>query len=109
MTWGRLAPGAKADIVLIAMRTLRMGPYRDPIKALVQCGTGDDVRRVIVDGRTVVEGGHVVGVDETQVLADAQREAERLWAEVAEWHWQNLTAAELSPPSFPPLAADLQE
>jgi cytosine/adenosine deaminase-related metal-dependent hydrolase len=105
---GRLAPGAKADIVLIDMRSLRVGPYRDPVKALVQCGTGDDVRRVIVDGRTVVEGGHVVGVDEAQVLADAQREAERLWAEVREWHWQKLTADELSPLSFPPLTEDLR-
>src|SRR6185369_17239454 len=61
---GRLAPGAKADIVLIDMRSFRMGPYRDPIKALVQCGTSDDVDQVIVDGRSVVEDGHVVGLDE---------------------------------------------
>jgi cytosine/adenosine deaminase-related metal-dependent hydrolase len=105
---GRLAPGAKADIALIDLRKLRIGPYRDPIKALVQCGTGDDVSRVIVDGRTVVEGGRVVGVDEERVLADAQREAERLWAEVAEWHWQKLDADALSPPSFPPLTTDLR-
>jgi len=105
---GRLAPGAKADVVLIAMRSLRMGPYRDPIRALVQCGTGDDVRRVIVDGRTVVEGGHVVGVDEGQVLAEAQREAERLWAEVREWHWEGLSADEVSSPSFAALGADLR-
>src|SRR5262249_18940357 len=95
-------------VVLIAMRSLRMGPYRDPIRALVQCGTGDDVRRVIVDGRTVVEGGHVVRVDEGQVLAEAQREAERLWAEVREWHWEEQTADELSPPSLPGRAADLR-
>ncbi len=105
---GRLAPGAKADIVLIDMRKIRIGPYRDPIKALVQCGTSDDVASVIVDGRTVVEDGRVVGVDEGQVLADAQREAERLWAEVPEWHWQKLTADELSPQSFPPLTTDLR-
>jgi cytosine/adenosine deaminase-related metal-dependent hydrolase len=104
---GRLAPGAKADIALVDLRKLRIGPYRDPIRALVQCGTGDDVTHVIVDGRTVVEGGRVVGVDEAQVLADAQREAERLWAEVPDWHWQGLTADEVSPPSFPPLASDL--
>ena len=104
---GRLAPGAKADIVLVDMRSLRIGPYRDPIKALVQCGTGDDVRRVIVDGRAVVEGGHVLGVDEARVLADAQREADRLWAEVPEWHWEKQTADELSPPSFPELVGDL--
>ena len=89
------------------MRSLRIGPYRDPIKALVQCGTGDDVDQVIVDGETVVEGGRVVGVDEVQLLAEAQAEAERLWRDVPEWHWQGLTADQLSPPSFPPLTADL--
>src|SRR5207237_7117277 len=50
---GRLAPGAKADIVLIDLATrdaLRFGPVRDPIKALVECGIGDDVVTVIVDG-----------------------------------------------------------
>ncbi|HEV8438987.1 MAG TPA: chlorohydrolase family protein [Methylomirabilota bacterium] len=104
---GRLAPGAKADIVLIDMRSFRMGPYRDPIKALVQCGTSDDVDQVIVDGRTVVDGGHVVGVDESRLLAEAQAEADRLWSTVPEWHWQGLTADQLSPQSFPPLAVDL--
>ena len=104
---GRLAPGAKADIVLIDMRSFRMGPYRDPIKALVQCGTSEDVDQVIVDGETRVEGGHVVGLDEAKLLAEAQAEAERLWGTVPEWHWQGLTADQLSPQSFPPLATDL--
>jgi cytosine/adenosine deaminase-related metal-dependent hydrolase len=104
---GRLAPGAKADIVVVDMQKLRIGPYRDPIKALVQCATGDDVDRVIVDGRTLVEGGRVLGVDERALLADAQREAERLWATVPEWHWQGLTPDEFSPPSFPALDVDL--
>jgi cytosine/adenosine deaminase-related metal-dependent hydrolase len=104
---GRLAPGAKADIAIVDMRSLRIGPYRDPIKALVHCATGDDVETVIVDGRTVVEDGRVVGVDERAVLADAQREAERLWATVPEWHWQKLGTDEFSPPSFPALEVDL--
>ena len=104
---GRLAPGAKADIVLIDMRSLRMGPYRDPIKALVQCGTSVDVDQVIVDGKTVVEGGHVIGVDERTLLAEAQAEADRLWGSVPEWHWQGLTAEAFAPASFPPLDTDL--
>jgi cytosine/adenosine deaminase-related metal-dependent hydrolase len=104
---GRLAPGAKADVVLIDMKSFRMGPYRDPIKALVQCGTGDDVDRVIVDGKTVVEDGHVVGLDEAALLAQAQAEADRLWGTIPDWHWQGLTADQLSPPSFPPLENDL--
>ena len=104
---GRLAPDAKADVVVVDMRKLRIGPYRDPIKALVQCGTGDDVERVIVDGRTVVENGRVLGIDERQLLTDAQREAERLWSTVPEWHWQRWTADDLSPQSFPLLDRDL--
>src|SRR5204863_187044 len=50
---GRLAPGAKADIVVVDLTgggTLRYGPVRDPIKSLVECGIGDDVETVVVDG-----------------------------------------------------------
>jgi cytosine/adenosine deaminase-related metal-dependent hydrolase len=105
---GRLAPGAKADVVILDMRKMRIGPYRDPIKALVNCGTGDDVETVIVDGRTVVESGRVVGVDEDALGREAQQEAERLWATVPEWHWQRLTTEQFAPLSFPTLDTDLQ-
>lgn len=104
---GHLAPGAKADIVLVDLQSMRIGPYRDPIKALVNCATTDDVEQVIIDGRTVMEGGRVVGVDEEKLLRAAQQEAQRLWDTVQEWHWQGLTADQLSPPSFPPLTTDL--
>jgi cytosine/adenosine deaminase-related metal-dependent hydrolase len=104
---GRLAPGAKADVVIVDLAKLRIGPYRDPIRALVQCGTADDVEQVLVDGSAVVERGRVVGIDERRLLADAQREAERLWASVPEWHWQRRTAEQFSPTSFPPLGTDL--
>lgn len=104
---GRLAPGAKADVVVVDMRKIRIGPYRDPIKAFVNCATTDDVEQVFVDGRVVLEGGRVVGVDEQALLADAQAEAERQWATVPEWHWEKLTADEMSPLALPPLGKDL--
>ena len=93
--------------MIVDLAKLRIGPYRDPIRALVQCGTADDVEQVLVDGRLVVESGRVVGVDERRLLADAQREAERLWSSVGEWHWRGLTAEEFAPTSFPPLENDL--
>jgi cytosine/adenosine deaminase-related metal-dependent hydrolase len=105
---GRLAPGAKADAVVVDLQKLRIGPYRDPVKALVNCATADDVEHVWVDGRQVVEGGRVRGVDEAELLTEAQREADRLWASVPEWHWQKLTAEQLSPQSYPPLTSDLR-
>lgn len=104
---GRLAPGAKADLVVVNLQKMRIGPYRDPVKALVNCATTDDVEQVIVDGRTVVEGGRVDGVDEATLIREAQQEAERLWATVPDWHWQGLTADELSPLALPPLTQDL--
>jgi cytosine/adenosine deaminase-related metal-dependent hydrolase len=104
---GRLAPGARADVVVVDLRKMRIGPYRDPIKALVHCGTTDDVEHVFVDGRLVVDGGRVVGVDHDALLRDAQAEAERLWATVPEWHWQGLTADQFAPPSFPALDKEL--
>ena len=61
-----------------------------------------------MDGRTVVAGGRVVGVDEAALRREAQGEAERLWGTVPEWHWERLTTEQLSPPSFPPLDTDLQ-
>jgi len=104
---GRLTPGAKADIVIVNLKSIRIGPYRDPVRALVNCATMDDVEQVFVDGRTVVERGRVVGVDEDALLAEAQEEAERLWRTVPDWHWEKLTADELAPPSFAPLTNDL--
>jgi cytosine/adenosine deaminase-related metal-dependent hydrolase len=106
---GRLAPGAKADIVVVDLRKLRIGPYRDPVKALVNCATSDDVEQVIVDGRVVVEHGRVVGVDEARVLREAQAHAEQLWSSAQEWHWQGLTADRFSPLSFPPLERELSK
>lgn len=52
---GRLAVGAKADIVVAELEPARLGPVRDPIKSLVHAGTKDDVRWVIVDGQVVLD------------------------------------------------------
>ena len=52
---GRLAPGALADIIIIDLSgrgSLRFGPVRDPVKSLIECGVGDDVETVIIDGLT---------------------------------------------------------
>jgi len=71
----RLEPGARADIVIIDMTgrdTLRMGPVRDPIKSLVDCGIGDDIDTVIVDGVIRKRDGRLTG--------DLETAAERLEA-----------------------------
>jgi len=60
---GRLAPGAKADIILVNLRGFHTALVDDPIKSMVYFGNQNDVDTVIVDGKTVVEDGKVPGVD----------------------------------------------
>jgi hypothetical protein len=48
-----------------------------------------------------------VGVDDTALLAEAQKECERLWATVPEWDWKGRAVDEFSPMSFSRLEEDL--
>ena len=101
---GRLAPGAKADLIIVDLAgrdTLRWGPVRDPIKSLVECGIADDVETVLVDGVVRMENRHIPGVDLAALRARAQAGAEEVWARLAEWDPLRRTAEQMSPWSFP--------
>jgi 5-methylthioadenosine/S-adenosylhomocysteine deaminase len=101
---GRLAPGALADIVIIDLSgrtTLRYGPVRDPVKSVVECGVGDDVDTVIVDGKVCMEGGVIPGVDIATLRERAQAAGEEVWATLAEWDPLGRTAEDACPWSYP--------
>jgi 5-methylthioadenosine/S-adenosylhomocysteine deaminase len=98
---GRIAVGARADLVLVRLDRLGMAPVRDPIKNLVFSATRHDIEAVFVDGRRVVSGGRVEGVDEAAVTRDLQAAAGRLWAAMPRGDWAKRTVDEISPPSFP--------
>lgn len=101
---GRLAPGALADIITINLsgrNSLRYGPVRDPIKSLVECGIGDDIDTVIVDGTVRMEGGLIPNVDMAALAAGAQAAGEEIWASLPDWDPRGRTAEEASPWSFP--------
>jgi len=70
---GRLAPGAKADIVVVDLRGMHTAMNDDPIKALVYFASQRDIDTVIVDGRTLVEDGRIPGLDEEALSAEANR------------------------------------
>jgi cytosine/adenosine deaminase-related metal-dependent hydrolase len=85
---GRLAPGALADIIVIDLsgrNTLRYGPVRDPVKSVIECGVGDDVDTVIVDGKVLMEGGIIPAVDFGKLREDAQAAGEQIWDTLQEW------------------------
>jgi cytosine/adenosine deaminase-related metal-dependent hydrolase len=98
---GRLAPGAKADILLIDLDHLGAPVYTDPIKALVDGGCGRDVDTVIVDGKVLVQGGRATRADEDEVYERARRATEQYWSQVPGWRWDGATVDRIIPPAFP--------
>src|SRR5215467_1498620 len=102
---GRLAPGAKADILLIDVDRLGAGFYADPIKALVDAGSGRDVDTVIVDGKVLIQGGRAVRVDEDEVCAKAREATRNFWSHVPSWRWDGAGVDRIVPPAFPMRAA----
>lgn len=101
---GKLAAGALADILIIdfdGRQSLRYGPVRDPIKSLVECGVGDDIDTVIVNGNICMENGKIPGLDVDDLRDQAQRSGEQIWSTVQDWDPRGRTAEEASPWSFP--------
>jgi cytosine/adenosine deaminase-related metal-dependent hydrolase len=98
---GRLVPGAKADITIVNLSRLHIGPVDDPIKSLVYAASGTDVDTVLVDGKVVVEGRRVPGIDEAELrrkAADAH-----LWQKerFARMHPGGMSSDDLFPKSYP--------
>jgi guanine deaminase len=60
---GRLAKGYAADLVFIDLTTPNFMPLNDALYQLVFAEEGRGVDRVIVGGRTVVDGGKILTVD----------------------------------------------
>jgi 5-methylthioadenosine/S-adenosylhomocysteine deaminase len=103
---GRLEPGALADIVVIDLsgrNSLRYGPVRDPVKSVIECGVGDDVDTVIVDGKVCMQNGVIPGVDFGKLRAAAQTAGETIWATLPDWDPLGRTAEEACPYCYSPL------
>jgi cytosine/adenosine deaminase-related metal-dependent hydrolase len=94
---GRLAPGAKADLVMVDVTAPSMRPLRDPIQSLIYVAADRAVRNVFVAGEQVVKDGRVTTMDyETASLEleETQRRAEPM---VRQLDWAHRSHTELSP------------
>ena len=97
---GRLAPGARADLIVVDLSRLRSGPLDDPIRTLLYNASGNDVRTVVVDGRTVVRDGAVPGLDAGALRARGQALFERLKRSYPERDYLGRDEETLFPPAF---------
>jgi cytosine/adenosine deaminase-related metal-dependent hydrolase len=99
---GRIAPGAKADILFWDTGSPFMVPLRDPIKNIVFNAEAEDLREVMIDGQWVVRDGQPVRVDQRAAAATLQDEAERLWARIGPGDWAGRTVDQIAPQTYRP-------
>ena len=97
---GRIAPGAKADMLFWDAGSLFMVPLRDPIKNIVYNAAAEDLLDVMIDGAWVQRDSTVLNVDERAANKRLQHAGERMWSEMGPGDWAGRGADELSPQTF---------
>lgn len=98
---GHLAPGAKADLVLVDLDHRFMQPARDPLRCLVYTAADRAVRDVFVDGRQVVRNGRVLTLDHAAALARLAEAQARMARDVPRHDFAGRTVEELTPLCLP--------
>ena len=90
---GRIAPGEPADIVLLDWDALdddALFADTDPLQLLLARANGTHIARVIAGGRTVVDSGRVLGIDEPAMRAELlARTRSALAADPAHAAWRD--------------------
>jgi 5-methylthioadenosine/S-adenosylhomocysteine deaminase len=76
---GALAPGNKADLIMVDFRRAHLAPRLRVVSTFVHQGQGRDVTDVMVDGRWLMRDNRVLTMDEDATVAEAQRVAEAAW------------------------------
>jgi 5-methylthioadenosine/S-adenosylhomocysteine deaminase len=75
---GSIAPGHRADILLVDLAAPRLQPVHDLLATLVYSGRSDDIDTTIVDGRVLMRHREVLTVDVAAVVAELAPRLARL-------------------------------
>ena len=97
---GRLAKGARADIVVWDLAAPRVMPVFDPLAALFLMPPGGRARDVWVHGRRSVRNHAPVAFDPAGAVPEIARISTLLLDSFAERHAQNMPWQDLFPPTF---------
>jgi cytosine/adenosine deaminase-related metal-dependent hydrolase len=98
---GRLAAGARADLVLVNLASPWMMPARDPLRSLVFHAADRAVRDVWVDGQQVVAHGRVLTLDRDGALERLTAAQARMEAAVPERDPRRRASTDITPLSLP--------
>lgn len=75
---GSLEVGKRADLIVIDTDKPHLTPMYNPYSHLVYCVSGADVIHSVIDGRLVMENRRLLTLDIEQLMAEADRQAERV-------------------------------
>ena len=70
---GSLAPGKRADLIMVNTRAVNLGVLTEPAHLLVEAAQPANVDTVMIDGRIVKRGGRLTGIDVEEVVDAAAR------------------------------------
>ena len=94
---GRLAPGCKADIVVVDCTHPMMQPLRDPLRSLIFSALERPITDVYVGGDLVVKDGQVLTIDVSRAGAILTAGQQRALQRVPDKDWAKRTADEAFP------------
>lgn len=77
---GVICEGALADLIVVDLQKPHLQPLHDVVSNIVYCGKAADVDTVMVDGRIVVEGRRIAGLDLPALYAGVSKAAARIAA-----------------------------
>lgn len=97
---GRIAAGAKADLLFWRTDSMCMTPLRDPIRNLVYYAQADDLQEVLINGSWVMREGQLTNADPASSIARVARAGRRVWDEWPKHDWAGRELEELSPMSY---------
>lgn len=100
---GRLAPGCRADLVLVDVTHPMMRPARDPVRSLIYAAGDRAIRAVYVDGACVVRDGRCLTIDYESAAAQLHEAQQRIIARAPSLDWAHRPVDQVSPPTFPTL------
>lgn len=98
---GRIAVGAKADMIVVDLTNPRVGMVEDPVRTLHMDCTGADITTVIIDGRTVMADRALPGIDADTMRRRLGAYYTSMKAGYSERDYLRRSTDEIFPPTFP--------
>jgi cytosine/adenosine deaminase-related metal-dependent hydrolase len=98
---GRIAPNAKADLVLVDLTVPQMRPVRDPLRSFIYHAADRAVCDVFIDGQQVVADRKVLTMDQDDAAERLEGAQRRMLDAAARRDYRGRSAEQVSPLSLP--------